>query len=73
MVVLQCWASWLLWALTRSLVKSFLVFGNENKGAKPAKKNVKGKAKLMDALGNQVLQNNKKMKISSRTPDSNYA
>tara|TARA_B100000287_G_C20597258_1_gene766626 strand:+ start:1191 stop:1331 length:141 start_codon:yes stop_codon:yes gene_type:complete len=43
------------------------------KGAKPAKKNVKGKAKLMDALGNQVLANNKKMKISSRTPDSNYA
>lgn len=40
---------------------------------KGAKKKVKGKAKLMDALGNQVLANNKKMKISSRTPDSNYA
>lgn len=42
--------------------------------AKPAKNNVKEKnAKLMDALGNQVLANNKKLKISSRTPDSNYA
>lgn len=40
---------------------------------KGSKKKVKGKAKLMDALGNQVLANNKKMKISSRTPDSNYA
>ena len=40
---------------------------------KPKGKKVKSKAKLMDALGNQVLANNKKMKISSREPDSNYA
>ena len=45
----------------------------KHKGAKPSKKKANRKASLMAAIGNPILANNKKMKISSRTPDSNYA
>ncbi len=41
------------------------------KGTKSKK--VKQKGKLMAALGNPILANNKKMKITSNSPDSNYA
>tara|TARA_R100001224_G_C4013228_1_gene146858 strand:- start:1032 stop:1172 length:141 start_codon:yes stop_codon:yes gene_type:complete len=43
------------------------------KDAKRPKKKGTSKASLMKAIGNPILANNKEMKISSRTPDSNYA
>ena len=45
----------------------------KHKGAKLPKKKANRKASLMAAIGNPILRTNKEMKISSRTPDSNYA